>query len=170
MLVAGITILVLQAVFFGLVLVAQFDLAGSRVSRADRFGFIPRWSFFAPTPGVHNFYLLYRVRFDNGTVGQWISLFGLEQYRSPWTLIWNPERRTRKAVFDLVSVLIRERADDEQARARLQLSIPYLLMVNYVSGLARRAGVNAVQFLVMENYQDGSAYPVFVSALHSMES
>jgi hypothetical protein len=169
MLIATMTIVLLQAMYIGLVLVAQFDAVGSRISRADRFGFVPRWSFFAPTPGVHNFYLLYRIQFDDGTVGQWMSLFGLERFRSPWTVIWNPNRRAKKAIFDLVSVLIRERADDEEARARVQLSIPYLLIINYISSLAPRGGVTAVQFLVMENYKDGSAYPVFVSSLHTVE-
>ena len=165
-----ITIVSLLVAGVGVVLVVQINVVGSRLGQADRFGFIPRWSFFAPTPGVHNFYLLYRIRFNDGTVGQWVSLCGLDKFRSHWTAIWNPDRRTKKTVFDLAAVLVRERADDEQDRARIQLSIPYLLILNYISGLSPRSGVNAVQFLVMENFQDGSAYPVFVSALHSVES
>jgi hypothetical protein len=170
MLVTTITIVSLLVAGVGIVLVVQIDALRSRIGLADRLGFVPRWSFFAPTPGVHNFYLLYRIRFDDGTVGQWMSLCGLDRFRSQWAAIWNPDRRTKKTVFDLAAILVQERADDEHARALIQLSIPYLLILNYISGLSPRSGVNAVQFLVMENYQDGSAYPVFVSALHSMES
>lgn len=163
------TIVLLLAAYMALVLISQFDVVGSRVSRADQCGFIPRWSFFAPTPGIHNFYLLYRVRFSDGTVGKWTSLLGLDEFRSQSTAVWNPNRRTKKAIFDLVGMLIRERATDEEARVKIQLSMPYLLIINYLSHLAKRSGVDSVQFLVMESYQDGSAYPVFVSALHSME-
>jgi len=167
---ATITIISLLVACVGFILVVQIDALGFRIGRVDRFALIPRWGFFAPTPGVHNFYLLYRIRFNDGTVGEWVSIFGLDKFRSQWTAIWNPDRRTKKAVFDLAGILVRERADDEQARALIQLSIPYLLILNYISGLSSSSGVNAVQFLVMENLQDGSAYPVFVSALHSLES
>lgn len=167
---ATITIVSLLVASVGFILVAQIGPPDAWIGRVDRFALIPRWGFFAPTPGVHNFYLLYRVRFNEGTVGQWISVFGLDKFRSQWTAIWNPDRRTKKTVFDLAGILVRERADDEHARALIQLSIPYLLILNYISGLCAGSGVHAVQFLVMENLQDGSAYPVFVSALHSLES
>jgi hypothetical protein len=129
-------------------------------------GLVPKWTFFAPTPGTRNFYLLYRDRSSEGLTSPWRVLHGMDRNRSYLTCIWNPERRLRKALHDLITALPYEMLED---RPHLfKLSTPYLLLITHVSSLSRLADAETTQFLIMEDYADERPSLVFCSELHKL--
>ena len=162
------TVIISSLSFYLIITIAyHFDRTNWVVRHFDFFGLVPKWNFFAPTPGVHNLYLLYRLQYDDGTIGNWKALYDLDKFRSPWTFIWNPNRRLKKALFDLVGTLALEDASTEENKARIKMSIPYLLILNHLSSYAEDI-CEGVQFLVMENYDSNPAYAIFTSELHAL--
>jgi hypothetical protein len=77
----------------------------NRVHRHDWFSLLPGWRFFAPTPGTHDYHVLYRTMDRARRPSRWRGL-DLIVGRSPRQLVWYPARRREKAVFDLVSELL----------------------------------------------------------------
>lgn len=145
----------------------HFDQKKWISSHLDYFGFIPKWNFFAPNPGVHNLYLLFRLQYNDGTISSWKSILDMDQYRDPWTFIWNPNKRVKKALFDLLVTLTSEDISTEENRAKVKMSIPYLLFLNHLNCYKEDIAVS-VQFTVMENYYQEPAYPIFTSELHTL--
>lgn len=124
-------------------------------SRWDRFHLvIPDWRFFAPDPGVYDHHLLVRGLNDAGEAGPWREITGIED-RQPLHAFWNPGQRGDKAVFDVCAELFRfverHRGDhipaDELAN-RVQLSVAYLTLLNYVAGRIEEPGSTEVQFMI----------------------
>jgi len=132
----------------------------------DVFGIIPMWWFFAPNPARHDFYLLYRDQLKDGSRTEWTEVkIGTNR---KWTnLIWNPGRRERKALFDVVTSLAREAATTGDIT--IQVSVPYLSLLNYVSRLPRTPASELTQFLLMQSEVETYKNPptaVFMSNLH----
>lgn len=127
-------------------------------------GLIPQWTFFAPQPGVQNLYLLYRDIYSGGESSSWRMLNDMDASRLNATCIWNPRRRLRKALFDLIITLASE-ASDVQNEA-LKLSAPYLLILNHLSLLPRFRGVWAVQFMIMVSDPHQTPKLAFQSQIH----
>lgn len=95
--------------------------------------FIPKWNFFAPNPGKFDFYLLYREQHFGQSVGPWIQCELSDYKRNKLYWIWNFKKIGRKSLFDLSSALTAEVHQTEQEICKLKLSIPYLLLLTYVS-------------------------------------
>ena len=138
-----------------------------RIRRLDLCGVVPRWNFFAPTPGTWDYHLLYRDRLADGTITDWRELPIVEARR--WThAVWNPGRRYKKALFDLTTLLMRECGNSLQP---IQISVPYLAMINHISALDRLPTSRATQFVIMSSFGYGSdrePSPMFVSAMHPL--
>lgn len=140
-----------------------------RLQRLEPFGLIPRYHFFAPTPGTTDYHLLARVRTPAGQFSAWRDTTPFR--RRPWNFIWNPDRRTQKALHDLVTTLLDE-SKTCSARAT-QVSVPYLALLNRAMatvGSSEEPGERShVQFLIALStgtLSDEPAGPVFVSSLH----
>ena len=161
-------IIIILSGYFIIVLYGHFDTDNAITNHMDSFGLVPKWNFFAPTPGIHNFYLLYRYQHANGIVGKWNSLYDLEAYRKPTCFLWNPKRRIRKALFDLFATLILEDPSTEENRKLIRLSIPYLIILKKVSSLSAPVSAMGVQFLIMENFFEGPSKSVFTSDVHPL--
>jgi hypothetical protein len=163
---------VLVVVGLGALLVgtALYD-AGRRfrgLPALHRVGLVPQWSFFAPTPGVQNLYLLYRDVHVGGDTTAWRVVHGMDGDREPWSFIWNPRRRLRKGLHDLISGLDAAR---DQARPELvQLTLPYLLIVNHISSLPRLDGVWATEFIIMVSDPYGHPHVVYQSGRHRVQA
>jgi hypothetical protein len=108
---------------------------------------IPGWRFFAPNPGVQNVHLLVRETDSDGTeTTPWRDI--TPGVRHGWKqVLWNPESRGPKALFDAMqqlSVMSANQADF----AWVTQSLPYRLVLS-----ASRASVSddssALQFLLM---------------------
>jgi hypothetical protein len=134
--------------------------------RKDLFGLVPDWRFFAPTPAKLDYHVLYRDRLVDGTMSDWTELqFG--RPRRWYCFVWNPYRRDRKGMFDLVTEMARIIRDDGEEY--LNASVAYLTFLTYVSGLPRMPGSVITQFCVMASDPrrlDREPEPLIVSDSH----
>ncbi len=149
--------------------VCQIPCDLTRKLRAlDLAGLVPHWTFFAPVPGTCDYYLLYRDELDDGSLTDWREL-SLCDSRQPWHLVWNPRKREKKALFDLAVALVREIKPD--LLEAIQLSVPYLALLTYVSSVPRTYQARATQFLLMISDEISVGVdpePVFTSAIHPL--
>lgn len=114
--------------------------------RRDPFGLIPDWRFFAPEPGKLDYHLLYRDRLADGTVSDWKEV-KVDSPRRWFGFVWNPFRRDRKGLFDIVGEIGRlARSDGPTA---VKGSVAYLALLTYVSARPRLPGCVIVQFCIM---------------------
>jgi hypothetical protein len=147
----------------------QIPCAISRRLRArDLAGLIPHWPFFAPVPGTCDYYLLYRDELAEGFVDDWREI-SLCDDRRPWHFVWNPQKRPKKALFDLVTSLMGEVALNRTDA--IQLSVPYLALLTYVSSLRRACSTRATQFVLMIRDETRSSpvpTPIFLSGMHPL--
>jgi hypothetical protein len=131
-----------------------------------RVGLVPEWTFFAPTPGVQNLYLLYRdVHFGAETTA-WRVVHQMDVNRGWWTFAWNPRRRQWKALHDLITSLEKERSASRPEM--VQLSMPYLLMLHHLSRLPRIDGVWASEFIIMVSNPNERPRVAYQSGRHPL--
>jgi len=133
---------------------------------------IPMWNFFAPNPGVYDYFLLYRDRHSGDFVAPWKESPHFTTRRPWFAFAWNPKKIEKKLLFDLVSELLREanhlKLHDTEIE-RLQLSLPYLFLLQYITTFPRAHHCNATQFMVMRrSVESDSIEPVFISHLHNL--
>ena len=144
-----------------------FPGPNAAIRRWDWFALIPEWRFFAPVPGQHDYYVLYRDKFSDDTVTDWTEL-EITGHRWWWSIVWNPGRRANKALLDTVMELaVRATAEDPV----IEISIPYLTLINYVSSVPRSASPKFTQFLLMRSpgrAPDEEPEVLFGSELHSL--
>lgn len=111
----------------------------------DYAGLLPQWKFFAPIPGRGDFHLLYRDVYEDG-VTDWTEI-AVGEERRWWNFLWNPRRRERKAVFDAARELPAYLMPEWREGA--PISVPYLILLTYVSAQPRTLTPLRTQFLLM---------------------
>src|SRR5262249_28553358 len=128
---------------------------------------IPEWRFFAPRPTQGDYHLLYRDEILGGDRTAWTEVvFG--NNRRWWNILWNPDTRLRKALFDAVSHLVMH---GKMGTTDIDISVPYVTLLTVVSSASRSSSLERTQFLIMESFGSCSErYPqaVFLSAWHSL--
>jgi hypothetical protein len=138
----------------------------------DVFGCIPRWHFFAPRPATEDLHLLYRDRLPGGRITRWCEVLP----RGPHLLggaVWNPDKRHNKALIDATHELIKVSASVDGDRDRIQLTISYIALLNFVCCLPRDYTAEGTQFLVMRSKGfDGTRQPtsLILSAMHRADT
>jgi hypothetical protein len=138
--------------------------------RSDVFALIPCWHFFAPTPGMSDFSLVYRDQAADGSVSPWREVTGVTVTRQPFCALWNPGRRHTKAMLDITKELMQLITQDRQ-KWEIELSVPYLSLLNYISALPRHGEDRFTQFGIVMSSSSATADPpvvVFVSSLHAI--
>jgi hypothetical protein len=136
------------------------------------YSLIPSWSFFAPTPGTQNFHLLFRDMIAGSKeMGPWreIEDVQMSKRRPLHTAIWNPQKRRKKAIFDLVSLLIITAQRPNMTPEEVQFSTPYLYFLSYVCNQPRSNLAEMRQFALLVSEPDKEPQVVFLSAMHRME-
>ena len=148
------------------------QLPGSFAARATRWdvtGLLPVWRFFAPMPGPFDFHLVYRDELEDGSLTEWA------EHRAPparrwWAFAWNPDKRLRKALLDVSQELARTNAA-ARTREQVTISVPYLVLLNFVSALPRLPPAAKTQFALMVSrgaeYDEKPEF-LFVSAPHAV--
>ncbi|WP_031486387.1 hypothetical protein [Streptomyces bicolor] len=101
----GVARAVGAAALVGTLAVQHPNSSFNRLALRDRFSLLPNWRFFAPTPAVHDFHLLYRTLDLQGRTSPWKTVDVIEG-RKLHQIVWFPGRRPEKAVFDLCSDLL----------------------------------------------------------------
>jgi hypothetical protein len=138
-------------------------------------GLIPRWTFFAPRPGINDFSLLYRFRTADGELSRWFGVTPATAVR--WRdAIWNPGKREKKALMDYAAELSCAIASDyaDTGGGRLGgivVSNAYIAMLSYVEQVAAEVhGARSVQFLVVAIQAQERCRILVASRVHEMTS
>ena len=88
----------------------------------------------------------------------------------PLYMIWNPGRRHSKALLDITKELMQLIAAKAHRR-QIELSIPYLALLTFVSSLPRMDSEVCTQFAIVmakSSAQNQRASIIFTSSLHSL--
>lgn len=156
-------------VWFALTILRQFPgRVGRTLQSRDPLGILPGWSFFAPHPGRHDWILLIRHRLPDGSISNWQEV--VWQHPRTWPRwLFNPSRRVRKALFDMVAVFQQEQPETSHQR-QLMLSVPYLVWLNVCQSRSLDYPTSErSQFTVLgfEGSKDEDPHPLVVSEFHS---
>jgi hypothetical protein len=147
----------------------QFNWRRLRSLRyGDKFRLLPIWTFFAPNPGMTDYHLVVRNVGHDGTPYAWVEHCPPE-IRPAWTSVYNPTKRYRKCITDCTqSMLTLSSFRDEQTT--LQLSVPYLAMLNLVCGLGSTKRAHSCQFAIVQTTGFAADDPsvIFRSAVHKL--
>ncbi|HWW62566.1 MAG TPA: hypothetical protein VN181_14430 [Thermoanaerobaculia bacterium] len=142
-----------------------------RWRRFDVLHLIPQYNFFAPVPGMNDFHVLYRDCLPDGAATDWAEITAIAP-RHWWNAVWHPHRRQRKAIFDVTTTFAKEL--QLYGAEKVPLSVPYLLLLNYVSAQDHRPAATSTQFLLMMSYggHEAAKEPdvMFLSTLHGLDT
>jgi hypothetical protein len=158
----------------------QFHATADAVNKWNYFSLIPKWTFFAPRPKTTDYQLCYQDRcVGSGTVGDPVALAFTPNGRiaSALRFIWNPSKRNSKAVIDITSFIMTYKVRHRRRIARdvlvLELYVPYLALLNYVSAHAHvPAPEYRRRFVVLQTfgyYRSEQPVPVLESNFHRVE-
>lgn len=169
-LIFGVSLTVLFGLWIGATLIYAFPGGDKHLVRLGVFSlFIPKWNFFAPIPGMEDYYLLFRDQWIGGVIGNWKEIPDFNYPRNWASFLWNPKKIEKKILFDLVQEIGRESQSVGNKKDFLQLSIPYLLILNYISCLPRNFSTNTTQFIVLKKSSvNNTIEPYFISAWHKI--
>jgi hypothetical protein len=157
------------AIIFILTIIGQFqNKFVNDIRQKDLLNFLPAWYFFAPTPVTYNVFLVYRVAYEDGQSSVWQQVAFHEQ-RMWWHCIWNPKKRMNKAFFDLMKDLI-DHIRLNRDEHFVAMSLPYLILLNFVSSREHPIAAAQVQFAIMRKESGETDHEVlFVSGYHGLE-
>jgi hypothetical protein len=142
-----VVVVIVITVWAALSALAQVPInAIDRLRSLDFFGHLPSWTFFAPNPPTGDYVLMYRHRTREGYWTYWKE-YRLPPRRAHVMTLWNPWRRYRKALFDLVVWLAEE---SSTGGSRVRISIPYVMLLTAVAAVATERPMRAVQFSVLK--------------------
>jgi hypothetical protein len=119
------------------------------IKKANRLHLIPRWNFFAPTPGTSDYHIFVRSFDASQSPGAWYEFNPLCN-RGWATAFWNPSKRFRKTVIDMVQITTKVVSQNEQAASTLAITVPYLSLLNVLSAHCRSRGASACQFAIIK--------------------
>ncbi|WP_447947056.1 hypothetical protein [Microbacterium lacticum] len=140
-LVAVVAVIVLTATFFSQHPNRAFD----RFRSVDKIGFmLPNWRFFAPEPAQTDFHILHRTLSSDGIESPWQDTHVISP-RKLLHFVWFPDRRTDKAVFDVVSEILGIVPSGQQA---VVSSPAYRLLVRFV-----RSRIDTLTHPALDGYQ-----------------
>lgn len=136
--------------------------------QADWFALIPQWTFFAPNPGTSDYHLMFRDRLKDGGYSQFKEIH-LAFPRKLTDTLWNPGKRNQKILSDLVQALAQ--MVDEIELSQMVFTIPYILLLNYVSNVEHFHNALATQFIIVESPKLNSKTPaiIYISAFHRLQ-
>lgn len=150
---------------------AQFNnKIGDFAKTLDRISIIPYWTFFAPTPLVHDYRILCVSRnLDELDDLEWNEI-DLKLERRWYHFIWNPEKKSTKSVIDLIQTILvsTEKLDQNQ----ILISKPYIMLSLFIEGKSKEQntdGKSGFQYLVVKDhgYASSDFEVVFQSAYHT---
>ncbi|GAA2096322.1 hypothetical protein GCM10009801_65800 [Streptomyces albiaxialis] len=158
--------------WIGLTVAKQFRKTPPFLSRIDPINTaIPVTTFFAPNPGNTDIHLLTRARMGDGSTTEWAE-YPLIERRTLRHMIWHPSRRVEKLLPDAFSELKQVTLGEDRIE-RLQLTIPYLTMLNFVTHTCEQPpGARKVQFMLASSAGfDDREEPrtLFVSEFHDLD-
>ncbi len=97
----------------------------------DQLALLPLWTFFAPNPGVNDYHLLYREDYEDGSRSAWQEI-EINEKRSFSTCFWNPSKRGKKVISDVIQTIIPLITRYKDNPRALMFSLPYVLILNTI--------------------------------------
>jgi hypothetical protein len=166
----AVVVAVLLTIWFVLSVLGQFDSKIMRSIRSwDSFGLIPRWTFFAPRPGVTDYHLVYQT-FVGDEPRPWREEV-LADPRTLWGALWNPQKRNRKALVDSVRAFTRmARNLEPDTLWQLQYTIPYIAVLSHLTELTKSEPRTHLRFMILESngyYAEREPHLLFTSLVHA---
>ncbi|MBB6127400.1 hypothetical protein [Mucilaginibacter lappiensis] len=154
-------VIVFLACWFLLTILNQFKdtkLAEFIRIKIDVFALIPLWTFFAPRPGKSDYHLLYRDKITEEQYSEWHEM-DITEERTFWSWFWNPEKRDKKILSDVVQSLVSCIPDYRKATGNtnlLMFSMPYIIVLHAVSQCKKQSPNVYRQFMLAETsgYQE----------------
>jgi len=151
-----IVITVFLACWFLATILCQFK--ETRISwfiryKLDLFNLIPLWTFFAPHPGKRDYHLLFRDKISDENYTEWQEM-DITEERTFWSWLWNPEKRDKKILSDVVQSLVSSIPSYRERTGNLNLlmfSTPYIIVLHAVSNYKRRTADCYRQFMLAES-------------------
>jgi len=147
-------------------------------NKLDILSFVPLWTFFAPNPGKRDYHLIYRDKYDEGILSEWKEI-EISEERYWWSFFWNPQKRDKKILSDIIQNLITLVPEYKRVGADNNLiacSLPYIIVLSAVS----RQEINqahiqcmARQFMLAEStgYQEEPTVGfILLSLFHNTKS
>jgi hypothetical protein len=145
---------------------------------------VPKYNFFAPNPGVHDYRLLYRDRRVDDSLTSWQRVRDIDRVPDRFGWVWNPHYNYTKVLADVTESLKKsfsgsgdDASSDAQAQGMLtavdnesvEITVMYLTLLEYVSARDHSELAEATQFVVMRSSrQTETPEPVFLSEFHSI--
>ena len=107
----------------------QFDRFAGGFVAWDWLRLLPRWTFFGPRPGVHDYHLVFRSGSGSSELGQWNPV-RFYRSRPPYGFAWNPAKRRKKIVNDLYQMLVTLQNKKLVTPETVPFTVPYLMLLN----------------------------------------
>lgn len=141
------------------------------VSSRDIFRLIPRWTFFAPHPGVHDYFLILR----EGAENRWTGWVTISRYtgRKWWHLFVNPEKRIYKIYADVAASFVRDSARASDYIRIMHMQIPYFLLANLAQSSCSHADCELYQFSLVRTHgiaAEREKEVLFISEVHKKQN
>ncbi len=157
------TIAAILVIWFVLSTLNQIDPISTRLAPYDPLGLLPRWTFFAPHPGIYDYHLLYRECESVATpLGTPAMLDAAKHLVGPWEqlpdicpgssrfMLWNPQRRVTKTITDIVAGLTMLRLAHPKLGDNVQYTSYYWLLLHLIQRPSRRDGQR--QFALVQSH------------------
>lgn len=174
------TLAVTLAIWFVLSALNQIDPISKRLGPYDPLGLLPRWTFFAPHPGIYDYHLIYREcasleppltnpqMFEEvkHLVGPWTQVPGLCPGSSRF-MLWNPQRRVTKTISDIVAGMTMLRLAYPTLGDGVQYTTFYWLLLHLIQQTSQRQGQR--QFALIQSHgfpPDRESLVFFMSNFH----
>lgn len=93
---------------------------------------IPRWTFFAPNPGIRDYHLVIRDRCSDGRLASWKSV-PVYSPRPKFGYFWNPQKRSSKILNDAVQAIKLLLKRENIGISGIPFTVPYLLLLHYAA-------------------------------------
>lgn len=135
--------------------------------RRDYLQLIPRWTFFAPNPGINDYHLVVRAVPKASDYGPWCECT-VAADRTRLSFFWNPQKRGKKVLNDAVQSLRQAAKLEEIGEDGLPFTIPYLLLLHAANSTLSPSSAAAIQFAIIESqgHSDRELEAAFISHIH----
>jgi hypothetical protein len=129
--------LVLSALF-------QINPISPYLGRFDPFALLPKWTFFAPNPGISDYHVVFRATKEKYESAEAQALTVDDELMGPWQdlqlyerdvvipLLWNPNRRITKTLSDVVNGIVRYRAQDRDYEKHIIYGVEYIWLTHTI--------------------------------------
>ena len=120
------------ALWLVITLLAQHPRFQPFINTFNALHIIPRWTFFAPNPGIRDYHLVIRDRCSNGQLTGWRSV-PVYSPRPRLGYLWNPQKRSSKIMNDAVQAIKLLLKRENIGTAGIHFTAPYLLLLYYAA-------------------------------------